>query len=98
MIYMFAEVKASKYGDFPGGSSGSNIAFHHGGQGGACSVLAQGTKIPHALQPKTQNIKQKQYCNKFSKDVKNGPRQKKVLKNLDKLIDKIHNFNFYCSD
>ena len=26
--------------------------------------------------PKTQNIKQKQYCNKFNKDFKNGPHQK----------------------
>ena len=24
-----------------------------------------------------QNIKQKQYCNKFNKDFKNGPHQKK---------------------
>ena len=29
-------------------------------------------KISHALQPKNQNIKQKQYCNKFKKDFKNG--------------------------
>ena len=27
-------------------------------------------KISHALWPKKQNIKQKQYCNKFSKDLK----------------------------
>ena len=26
---------------------------------------------------KTQNIKQKQYCNKFHKDLKNGPHQEK---------------------
>ena len=32
-------------------------------------------KIPHA----NQNIKQKQYCNKFNKDFKNGPHQK-ILK------------------
>ena len=35
-----------------------------------------GAKIPHALQPKNQNMKQKQYCNKFNKDFKNGPHQK----------------------
>ena len=29
---------------------------------------------------KNQNIKQKQYCNKFNKDFKNGPHQKKILK------------------
>ena len=30
------------------------------------SVPGQGTKIPHALQPKNQNVKQKQYCNAFN--------------------------------
>ena len=29
---------------------------------------------------KNQNIRQKQYCNKFNKDFKNGPLQKKILK------------------
>ena len=37
---------------------------------------AGGAKIPHASQPKKQNIKQKQNCNKFNKDFKNGPHQK----------------------
>ena len=32
-----------------------------------------GAKIPHALQPKNQNIKQKQYFKNFSKDFINGP-------------------------
>ena len=41
---------------------------------------SQGAKIPHASQPKNQNIKQKQYCNKFNKDFKNGPHQKKAKK------------------
>ena len=31
------------------------------------SIPPQGAKIPQALWPKNQNIKQKQYCNKFSK-------------------------------
>ena len=30
-----------------------------------------GTKIPHTLWPKSQNIQQKQYCNKFNKDFEN---------------------------
>ena len=38
-----------------------------------------GGKIPHASRLRNQNIKQKQYCNKFNKDVKNGPCQKKVF-------------------
>ena len=38
--------------------------------GGVGSVPGRGDKIPHASQPKNQNIKQKQYCNKFNKDLK----------------------------
>ena len=30
-------------------------------------------KIPRALQPKSQTVKRKPYCNKFIKDFKNGP-------------------------
>ena len=52
---------------------------------GACSIPGCGAKIPHALQPKNRNIKQKQYCNKFSKDFKNGPHQKTSLKKNNKL-------------
>ena len=54
--------------DFPGSpvvkTSSSNA-------GGAGSIPGQGAKIPHASGPKNQNIKQKQYCNKFSKDFEN---------------------------
>ena len=60
--------------DFPGGpvvkTSPSNA-------GGAGLIPGWGAKIPHASQPENQNIKQKQYCNKFNKDFKNGPHQKK---------------------
>ena len=37
--------------------------------GGAGSISGQGAKI-HALWIKNQNIKQKQYCNKFSEVFK----------------------------
>ena len=51
--------------DFPGspvvGTSPSKV-------GGGGSIPGQGAKIPHALQEKSQKIKQKQYCNQFSKD------------------------------
>ena len=51
-------------------------------QGGAGSIPGQGAKITHASQPKTQNIKQKQYCNKFNKDFKKVHiKKKKNLKN-----------------
>ena len=45
--------------------------------GSAGSIPVRGDKIPCASQPKTQNIKQKQYCNKLNKDFKNGPQLKK---------------------
>ena len=38
--------------------------------GGLGLIPGQGTDIPHALRPKNQNIKQKQYCNRFNKDFK----------------------------
>ena len=43
-----------------------------------------GNKDPTCLKAKTQNIKQKQYCNQFNKDVKNGPPQKKNVKKISK--------------
>ena len=38
---------------------------------------SQGARIPHALRPKSKSMKQKQYCNKFNEDFKNGPHPKK---------------------
>ena len=39
--------------------------------GGAVSLIpGQGGKIPHASQPKNQNMKWKQYCNRLKKDLK----------------------------
>ena len=35
---------------------------------GAGLIPGQGTKIPYASRAKNENIKQKQYCNKFNKD------------------------------
>ena len=72
-------VKTISNRDFPGSpvvkTSPSNA-------GGAGSIPSQGAKIPHASGPKNQNIKQKQYCNKFNKDFKNGPYQKKKKKTI----------------
>ena len=48
--------------DFPGGPVVKTLPSI---AGGACYIPGQGGKIPHALQTKNQNIKQKQYCNKF---------------------------------
>ena len=61
--------------DFPGGpvvkTSPSNA-------GGAGSIPGRQAKIPHASGPKSQNIKQKQYCRKINKDFKNGQYQKNL--------------------
>ena len=50
-------------------------------EGGVGSASGQEAKIPHALQPKSHNIEEKQYCSKFNKDFKNGPHQKNILRN-----------------
>ena len=61
--------------DFPGGPV---VKISPSNAGGVGSIPGWGAKIPHASWPKNQNIKQKQYCNKFNKDLKkNGPHQKK---------------------
>ena len=59
--------------DFPGSPV---VEISPSNAGGAGSIHCQGAKIPHGSGPKLQNIKQKQYCNKFNEDFKNGPHQK----------------------
>ena len=71
--------------DFPRGPVLKILSFNEGGAG---SIPGRGANIPHASGPKkTQNIKQKQHCNKFTKDFKNGP-HKNNLKNIFKLKKK----------
>ena len=48
--------------------------------GGAGSIPGHWAKIPPASGPKNQNTKQKQDCNKFSRDFFNGPCKKILLK------------------
>ena len=45
-------------------------------------IPGQRAKIPHASQPENQNIKQKEYCNKFNEDFKNGRHKKKSFKKM----------------
>ena len=52
--------------------------------GGECLIPGWGAKIANASWPKNQNIKQKQYSNKFNKDFKNGPQQKNLYKKTRK--------------
>ena len=49
--------------DFPGGPG---VKTSPSNAGGAGLIPGQGVKIPHTSWPKNQNIKQKQYCNKFN--------------------------------
>ena len=51
--------------------------------GSVGSIPGLGAKIPRASWPKTQNIKQKQYCNKFDKDFKSDLHQKILKKKKD---------------
>ena len=44
--------------------------------GDSSSIPGQRARIPHA---KNKNVKQKQYCIKFSKEFKNGPQQKNLF-------------------
>ena len=53
------------FGYFPGGPV---VKTSPSNSGGAGSIPGRGAKIPHALWPKNQNIKQKQNCNEFNKD------------------------------
>ena len=71
--------------DFPGGPM---VKMSPSNAGGVDSIPGRAAKIPHASQPKNQNIKQKQHCNKFNKDFKNGPHQKNLLKNIKKEEEK----------
>ena len=55
--------------------------------GGVGSIPGRGAKIPHASRPKNQSIKQKQYCNKFTKEFKNGPHKKNLKKNCPAVLE-----------
>ena len=70
-------IKKYYLGDFPSSPVVKTLPSNAGGAG---SIPGGGGKIPHASWPKKQNMKQKQYCNKFNKDFKNGPYKKKSLK------------------
>ena len=52
--------------------------------GGRGLILGLGAKIPHALQPKDQNIKQNQYCNKSNEGLSKWStlKKKKKLKKI----------------
>ena len=57
-------------GDLPGDPVFKTSASDAGGAG---SIPGWGDKIPCTSRPKNRNIKQKPSCNRFHKDLKNGP-------------------------
>ena len=72
-------LKRIKRRDLSGSPVVKTVHFSAGGVG-SIPGPGRGARIPRALRPKDQNIKQKQYCDKFSEDFKNGPHQKKKRK------------------
>ena len=74
---------------FPGGPVVKTQPSNAKGVG---SIPGRAAKIPHALKPRNQNRKQKQYCNKFNEDLKNSPHKKK--KKVFKKINKSYYFPF----
>ena len=56
--------------DLPGGPMVKTLPSSAGDVG---SIPSQGVKNPCASRSKNQNVKQKQYCNKFNESFKNGP-------------------------
>ena len=74
-VSLWLELKQSR-GDFPGGPVVKTLPSNAGDAG---LIPGRGAKSPHASGPKNQNIKQKRYGNKFNKDFKNDPHQKKFF-------------------
>ena len=76
-LHQLLNVYEWSLGDFPGGpvdkTSPSNA--------GSLDLIATGgARIPCALWPKSQNLKQKQYYNKINKGFKNGLHKKNKQK------------------
>ena len=89
-ICRFSVIKNGYHWDFPG-SPVVKISPANAGSGDL--IPGWGAKIPHALWPKKQNIKQKQYCNKFSRDFKMVYIQKKFFLMATILKPQCH---FFC--
>ena len=76
--------------DLPGSPMVETSPSNAGGMG---LIPGKEARIPQASQPKKQNIKQKQFCNKFNKDFKEMVHIKKkifffkVLIQCNRLLD-----------
>lgn len=62
---------------FKGLPVGSGLSLRLPAKEAQAWCSAGGAKIPHASEPKIQNTKQKQCCNRFSEDFRKGPHQKR---------------------
>ena len=64
---------------------------------GDVGSIPQELRSPHASWPKSQNIKQKQYCHKFNEDFKNlGSHPKKIFKKKRNIKSfRLHDINFH---
>ena len=61
-------------------SSGPVVKTSPSNAGDVGSIPVQETKVPHALGPKNQNLRQKQHCNKYNEDLQKWSTLKKNLK------------------
>ena len=74
IVFCF-DISKQQIRDFPGGPVVKNSPSKARGKG---LIPHQGAGIPHASWPKSQSIKQNQYCS--NKDFKSDPHQKKKKK------------------
>ena len=75
MVLMFVclfVLEREGYRNDTGGFIGDPMVKTSSSTAGGQGLMPNWAEIPHALRPKKQNKKQKQYCNKFSKNFKNG--------------------------
>ena len=68
--------KKENWEDFSGGPVAESSPPN---AGGVSLIPGQEAKIPHASGHKNNNIKQKQYCNKYNKEFLNGPYKKNPI-------------------
>ena len=74
-VLLFSVFSERKSWDFPGGPVVKTLSSSARAGGSQPVVQQLGSHVPGGQ--KKQNVKQKRYCNRFSKDFKNGPQQKK---------------------
>ena len=75
-ISTITKEKIFRLGNLPGGPAIKTLPSSAGSE---ASIPGWTAKIPHAMWPKHQNIKEKQYCNKFNKDLKKKKHLRLIL-------------------